>query len=89
MCSLQVRGQQARIVSNNLVDKKNRCEVADLETAWERNGKRTEPIDKKNEKVAALLSMYCDSVDRAPRGPAPPLQFEEKPHGDTLISGRN
>ena len=37
------------------------------------NTERTEPIDKKNENVAALLSMYCESVDRAPRGPTPPL----------------
>lgn len=28
---------------------------------------------RKNENVAALLSMYCDSVARKPRGPAPPL----------------
>jgi hypothetical protein len=34
----------------------------------------TEPIERKNPKVAALLSMYCDKVDMAPRGPAPPLE---------------
>lgn len=28
---------------------------------------------RKKEKVAALLSMYCDSVDRNPRGPGPYL----------------
>lgn len=35
--------------------------------------KRTEPIARKNENVAALLSMYCERVARKPRGPAPPL----------------
>ncbi|GJJ09551.1 hypothetical protein Clacol_003774 [Clathrus columnatus] len=34
----------------------------------------TEPIAKKNEKVAALLSMYCDRVAKVPRGPEPCLQ---------------
>lgn len=33
----------------------------------------TDPIARKNEKVAALLSMYCDNVARKPLGPAPPL----------------
>lgn len=33
----------------------------------------TEPMERKNPKVAALLSMYWDSVGRIPRGPAPPL----------------
>lgn len=36
----------------------------------------TDPIERKNEKVAALLSMYCDSVARRPRGPAPCLVEE-------------
>lgn len=36
-------------------------------------GKLTEPMARKKEKVAALLSMYCESVGRTPRGPAPPL----------------
>jgi len=31
----------------------------------------TEPIARKNEKVAALLSMYCERVARSPRGPEP------------------
>lgn len=35
--------------------------------------RRTDPMARKNENVAALLSMYCDSVARRPRGPAPPL----------------
>ena len=34
---------------------------------------RTEPIARKNENVAALPSIYCESVGRTPRGPAPPL----------------
>ena len=34
----------------------------------------TEPIARKNENVAALLSMYCESVPKNPRGPAPPLR---------------
>jgi len=34
----------------------------------------TEPIERKKPKVAALLSMYCDRVDIAPLGPAPPLR---------------
>ena len=33
----------------------------------------TDPIARKKEKVAALLSMYCERVGRTPRGPAPPL----------------
>jgi hypothetical protein len=37
----------------------------------------TDPIARKNEKVAALLSMYCDSVARRPRGPAPCLVDEK------------
>lgn len=36
----------------------------------------TDPIARKNENVAALLSMYCESVARNPRGPAPPLEEE-------------
>lgn len=32
---------------------------------------RTEPMARKNEKVAALLSIYCESVGKNPRGPAP------------------
>ena len=35
----------------------------------------TEPIAKKKENVAALLSIYCESVGKNPRGPAPFLQF--------------
>lgn len=35
--------------------------------------KLTEPIARKNENVAALLSMYCESVARKPLGPAPCL----------------
>ena len=35
--------------------------------------RRTDPIARKNENVAALLSMYCERVARKPRGPAPPL----------------
>lgn len=31
----------------------------------------TEPIARKKENVAALLSMYCESVARNPRGPEP------------------
>lgn len=31
-------------------------------------------MERKNEKVAALLSIYCDNVGNAPRGPAPPLE---------------
>jgi len=31
----------------------------------------TEPIARKKEKVAALLSMYCERVARNPRGPEP------------------
>ena len=34
---------------------------------------RTDPMARKNENVAALLSMYCERVARKPRGPAPPL----------------
>ena len=34
---------------------------------------RTEPIARKKENVAALLSMYCESVAMRPRGPAPCL----------------
>jgi hypothetical protein len=33
----------------------------------------TDPIARKNEKVAALLSMYWESVARNPRGPGPAL----------------
>ena len=33
---------------------------------------------RKNEKVAALLSMYCESVPKNPRGPAPPLRANEE-----------
>ena len=36
--------------------------------------RHTDPIARKNENVAALLSMYCDSVPKNPRGPAPPLR---------------
>jgi hypothetical protein len=36
----------------------------------------TDPMARKNENVAALLSMYCESVARNPRGPAPPLSFQ-------------
>jgi hypothetical protein len=35
--------------------------------------KRTDPMARKKENVAALLSMYCERVARKPRGPAPPL----------------
>ena len=35
--------------------------------------RRTDPMARKNENVAALLSMYCERVARKPRGPAPPL----------------
>lgn len=38
----------------------------------------TEPIERKKPKVAALLSMYCDKVDIAPLGPAPPLREGSK-----------
>jgi len=38
------------------------------------DGQHTDPIARKNEKVAALLSMYCESVPKNPRGPAPPLR---------------
>lgn len=34
---------------------------------------RTDPMARKNENVAALLSMYCERVARKPRWPAPPL----------------
>jgi hypothetical protein len=33
----------------------------------------TEPIERKKPKVAALDSIYCESVCIAPRGPGPPL----------------
>lgn len=33
----------------------------------------TEPMERKKPNVAALLSMYCERVGSAPRGPAPPL----------------
>jgi hypothetical protein len=36
---------------------------------------RTDPIARKNENVAALLSMYCERVARKPRWPAPPLRL--------------
>lgn len=39
-------------------------------------GRLTEPMERKNPKVAALLSMYCDRVGRTPRGPAPPLRVQ-------------
>ena len=35
--------------------------------------KRTEPMARKNEKVAALLNMYWERVDMAPLGPGPAL----------------
>ena len=38
------------------------------------DGQHTDPIARKNENVAALLSMYCESVPKNPRGPAPPLR---------------
>ena len=38
----------------------------------------TDPIARKNENVAALLSMYCESVPKNPRGPAPPLRIMSK-----------
>jgi hypothetical protein len=34
---------------------------------------QTDPMARKNEKVAALLSIYWDRVARNPRGPAPCL----------------
>jgi hypothetical protein len=33
----------------------------------------TDPMARKNENVAALLSMYWESVARKPRGPGPAL----------------
>jgi len=39
----------------------------------------TEPMERKNEKVAALLSIYCESVAIAPLGPAPPLKIVKEP----------
>lgn len=44
----------------------------------------TDPIARKKEKVAALLSIYCDSVARNPRGPAPPLVEEFNRSEDLL-----
>ena len=35
----------------------------------------TEPTARKKENMPPLASMYCDSVESAPRGPAPPLRF--------------
>jgi len=39
-----------------------------------RTSEPTEPIARKKENVAALLSIYWDNVARNPRGPAPPLR---------------
>lgn len=48
----------------------------------------TEPIARKNENVAALLSMYCESVARAPLGPAPPLLMDSPVQSDVCDWGR-
>lgn len=40
---------------------------------------------RKNENVAALLSMYCESVPKNPRGPAPPLRSNEQRECEDLI----
>lgn len=39
----------------------------------------TDPIARKNEKVAALLNMVFESVERTPRGPAPFLHQSNEP----------
>jgi hypothetical protein len=36
-------------------------------------GLHTDPMARKKEKVAALLSIYCDRVAMNPRGPEPCL----------------
>jgi len=62
------RKDRVRVITDNLL-----IHFVSKGLRWQRK-KRTDPMAKKNEKVAALLSIYCDSVARAPRGPAPPLQ---------------
>lgn len=48
---------------------------------------RTDPMARKNEKVAALLSMYWDSVATKPRGPAPPLCTQSNFRRRELVGG--
>lgn len=50
-------------------------------------GIRTEPIARKKEKVAALLSIYCERVARNPRGPEPFLCccFVRENEGETKV----
>ena len=57
------------------------------------NERQTEPIDKKKPNVAALLSIYWDSVGRAPLGPVPPLhnipmtrvKGRDRHHGEKIV----
>lgn len=49
-----------------------RCAVRETQNAL------TEPMARKKENVAALVSMYWDNVARNPLGPAPPLQNKNK-----------
>jgi hypothetical protein len=47
----------------------------------------TEPIDRKKPNVAAELSMYCDSVCSAPRGPGPELRNVSSTNVVSLYEG--
>jgi len=46
----------------------------------------TDPMAKKNENVAALLSMYWDSVARNPLGPGPDLRILYEPKIKPIVS---
>ena len=55
------------------------CQVRNYPTTTRlQDGQHTDPIARKNENVAALLSMYCESVPKNPRGPTPPLRSMSK-----------
>jgi hypothetical protein len=101
-CGFNMRWQERRVTSNNLesvsamITRKvkyhsNEGEVNPRVTG--RGGEgckkfiRTDPIARKNENVAALLSMYCERVARKPRGPAPPLCFYEYVSADNGNEG--
>lgn len=45
----------------------------------------TEPMERKNPNVAALLSMYCESVGNAPLGPAPPRMMVHEPNMKPIV----
>lgn len=46
----------------------------------------TDPMARKNENVAALLSMYWERVARNPRGPGPALRILYDPKMNPIVS---